>query len=205
MNIEIEKAIAGLNDNEWEVFKAAWRSSRDQGHDFGFTEDVMEDSELRRFGFTDQQLGGFLSALEKKGLLAFYPAITTDASPFRQFFMEWLEELSYGEIELAEKRIEDLHKRVVLPGEGKPEKQDTPEQKSIRLLYVESHSEGTVYRISIDQDLSGFIKGHPFIVTVLDQSGKDKIEIFADYSEAMTVAFNAAVADGGRIQLVKTE
>lgn len=53
-----------LNRNEVEVLRAAFGSSKGNGHDFGFVEDVLES---RIVGIERKQIRGYLSDLQKKG------------------------------------------------------------------------------------------------------------------------------------------
>jgi hypothetical protein len=80
-----------------------------------------------------------------------------------------------------------------------------PDAPQMELLYIESHSEGAVYRITVHQDLTGFIPGFPFVLRIMDEGGRDIIELFGEYHEALTAAMNAAVADRGRVQFIRAK
>ncbi len=55
-----------LNKNEKLVLKALVRSSKGNGHDFGFTD------EYQNCGFSKQQMAGYISQLQSKGYIQIF-------------------------------------------------------------------------------------------------------------------------------------
>jgi len=60
-----------LNFNEGVVLLACYYSSEMNGHDFGIIEDVLYNTQVQKL-FTNQQVGGYLSALQAKGCLEIF-------------------------------------------------------------------------------------------------------------------------------------
>jgi len=58
-----EMKMNNLNKNELNVLKSLIRSSKGNGHDFGFTD------EYEQCGFTKHQMAGYISSLSKKGYI----------------------------------------------------------------------------------------------------------------------------------------
>ncbi len=59
--------MVDLTKQESEAYAAAIESSAGNGHDFGFTEDMVTD--LGKRGMNPQAVGGLISSLTQKGLI----------------------------------------------------------------------------------------------------------------------------------------
>jgi hypothetical protein len=61
-NAKLQTTLENLTDLEVKALKSAWQSSRSNGHDFGFTDDI-------KVGGSKQADGALVSSLIKKGIL----------------------------------------------------------------------------------------------------------------------------------------
>ena len=69
-----------LTDLEVKVLGALFESSRGNGHDFGFVEDVADAKVVGK-----DQLGGVISSLVKKKFITVYEPVRTDTGLWTQF------------------------------------------------------------------------------------------------------------------------
>ena len=107
MTTEIKETITKLNDTEWEVFKELFWDSAANGHDFGVLECVVPSPRLRDLGLNRNQIGGYITDLEKKGLVYVWGTeLINDVEPCTQYELTWKEEIL--DRETAEREIQEL-------------------------------------------------------------------------------------------------
>lgn len=58
-----------MNKNELEVLYGALISSSGNGHDFGFVDEIVSETRAKNDKLTKQQIGGYITDLQKKGIL----------------------------------------------------------------------------------------------------------------------------------------
>jgi DNA-binding MarR family transcriptional regulator len=101
-----------LTKKEKLAWNAAVESSDGNGHDFGYTEDIVED--LKAHGIGAQAAGALISSLEKKGLFYVHEAVTTDSGRWTQLTLTE-EGLALAEAKEPEEKQEQPKEAVSVP------------------------------------------------------------------------------------------
>jgi hypothetical protein len=70
-----------LTENEVQALRAAYRSAYQNGHDFGFVEDIVRDLKPMKA----QAVGALVTSLVQKKLIEVHPPVTTDSGTYHQF------------------------------------------------------------------------------------------------------------------------
>lgn len=71
-----------LTGSELAILRIAFVSSDGNGHDFGFTEDIVK---AMRGAMSAQAVGALVTSLQRKGIFEVYEPVTTDSGTWHQF------------------------------------------------------------------------------------------------------------------------